>query len=338
MWKWRPYRPSTSSVTRSPFRSCRGPVYRSATFEIVCGTIAVIITWVRPVGVPSMRTFRVRFSTSAPHAPLTNGCWRAVPGPNATVVPETPVIVRSSKPCHAGLPAAGCSVGAMVISSPACHPLGGCSTVIDVDPAATVVAARVQDVFGEPTASSVPDPVTQSPTSVGSTVSPPPWNVRSSIPTKRSRCVTAADAGRIESRPSTTMLRELWNVTARSGANTSAAWGSMVTPATVAAATSSVTLWPEPTITRSLGPGASPLLQTAGSDQLPDATVVTARASIATVVEPVTRFPARSTAVAENAWVPMPSGGDGLTTSAHVELATPESASVLAQRIEIASP
>src|SRR5680860_583555 len=275
---------------------------------MVCGTCAVIITCVRPVGVPSIRTFRVRFITAAPHAPFTIGCSRDVPESRVTVLPATAVMVRRSKPFHDAVPTLGCSVGAIEISSPGSQPDGTSSSVIEVAPGATVASARVHEVFADPTASSFPASTTQSPVSPSTTTSPPPWKLRSSIPTKRSVCPYAEEAGRIVSVPWTTTLRELSSVIESSGANANAAPALMVTPRTAAVGASSVTIWPAATVTMSVGPGDSPLLQAAGFDQFPESTLVTGRGSTVTVMDAVALLPARSRAVAENVCVPTPIG------------------------------
>jgi hypothetical protein len=227
--------------------------------------------WARPLGVPSIRTLRARFMTSARQRPSTSGWGWSTPASSVSRAPAEPARPRRSKPVVKAAPALGDSVGATEISSPLRQPDGACSRVIAVALLPIAVAARVQPVLGVPARSSRPGPMTQRPTSVSSGTMPPPWKAPSSTSTKRSRCRTEPLAGFIASRPSTTtfLVDSRVALCCRSKASVPppATW----TPATRTVAASTDTVVPAATLAVSVVPGSRPP-QTARSVQLPDLT------------------------------------------------------------------
>src|SRR4029453_15742201 len=130
--------------------------------------------------------------------------------------------------------------------------------------AGTPPPSRVQGRRGVPTRSRAPAPITHRPTSEETGSMPPPTIRDSATPSKTSSWSTAAEAGRITSRPSTTTLPVLARVWLADGSKISSPPGLTVTPATVASVSSRIRRL---TTATSPVPGTPPLGQLSGSLQ-----------------------------------------------------------------------
>jgi len=76
----------------------RTETWRIWVYRTVCGLEERMNTWAGPAAVPSMRTLRVRFMTSAPHWPFTSGWARRVGVASRTEPLEDAATALSSKP------------------------------------------------------------------------------------------------------------------------------------------------------------------------------------------------------------------------------------------------
>src|SRR3989344_9659696 len=105
--------------------------------------------WERPAGIPSMRTFLVRFATSAPNVRPsgreTVGWEFDKPELRVTVFPEMAEMVRVSPASNAPV-----AVGTIKTSSPTSQPTGVTSRVTEVPPALKLFVARAQPVLAAP--------------------------------------------------------------------------------------------------------------------------------------------------------------------------------------------